>query len=75
MKILKKLTSKCGQLSIELGLIIVVVVLACGIVGYYYVVTSKNVAKIAGETANISAHNISKAVSKVVDEISPFVGK
>ena len=73
MKMLKKLTSKWGQLSIELGLIIVGVVLASGIVGYYYIVTSKKVAKIAGKTANATAHNISKAVGKVVDEISPFV--
>jgi uncharacterized protein (UPF0333 family) len=75
MKMLKKLTSKLGQLSIELGLIIVGVVLASGIIGYYYVVTSKEVAKVVGGTANKTAHNISKDVGKVVDEISPFVGK
>ena len=75
MKILKKLTSKYGQLSIELGLIIVGLVLASGIVGYYYVVTSKNVAKTTGEAANASAHNISKDVDKVVDDIRPFVEK
>jgi len=75
MEISKKITSKRGQLSIELGLIIAGVVLACGIIGYYYVVTSKNVAKIVGETANKTAYNVSKAVNEVVDKISPFVGE
>ena len=74
MKISKKLISNVGQVSIELGLLIAGVVLAAVVAGYYYTLTSKDASKIAGETANRTAYNISKSVNTVVDDISSFTG-
>jgi len=58
----------------ELGLLIAGIVLVAVVAGYYYSLTSKDVSKIAGETANRTAYNISKNVNTVVDDISSFTG-
>ena len=75
MRFLKKLVSKKGQLSMEMGILIAAAVLVAVIVAYYYTSRTKAVMDEAGKTANDTAHNFSKASSDVSNKIDTNVIK
>ena len=65
MKFLKKLASKKGQLSMEMGLLIAAAVLVAVIVAYYYASRTKAVMQEAGRNANQTVHDLDTAASNV----------
>ena len=58
MRFLKKLVSKKGQLSMEMGILIAAAVLVAVIVAYYYTSRTKAVMDEAGKNANKTAHDL-----------------
>ncbi|WP_457612242.1 class III signal peptide-containing protein [Methanocaldococcus sp.] len=52
MKILKKILSNRGQVSMEIGILAAAAVLVAVIAGFYYVTNVKTAATGAGSTAN-----------------------
>ena len=65
MKLLKKLVSKKGQLSMEMGLLIAAAVLVAVIVAYYYTTRTKAVMERAGASAANTTENLSKAAESI----------
>ena len=65
MKFLKKLASKKGQLSMEMGLLIAAAVLVAVIVAYYYTSRTKAVMQEAGKRANETAINYSNSADTI----------
>jgi len=65
MKLLKKLVSKKGQLSMELGLVIAAAVLAAMILSHYIVTRTKAVMERAGASAANTTENLSKAAESI----------
>ena len=79
MKLLKKLASKKGQLSMEMGLLIAAAVLVAVVVAYYYTSKTKQVLEKAGTQANNAASELrtdtdtvsGKLNNSVIATISP----
>ena len=67
MRFLKKLVSKKGQLSMEMGLLIAAAVLVAVIVAYYYTTRTKNVMEKAGASAANQTEQLDAAASNVTD--------
>ena len=65
MKFLKKLASKKGQLSMEMGLLIAAAVLVAIIVAYYYTTRTKKVMEKAGATAANATDQMNNATSAI----------
>ena len=69
MKFLKKLASKKGQLSMEMGLLIAAAVLVAVIVTYYYTSRTKSVMEEAGKRANETSINFSNSADTITGKI------
>jgi len=64
MKLLEKLTSKKGQVSMEIGILVAAAVAVAAIAAYFYASNVKGAASNAGEQANNTASTMG---SKGVD--------
>jgi len=73
MKLLKKLASKKGQLSMEMGLLIAAAVLVAVVVAYYYTSKTKQVLNKAGEQAVNTTSDLGKYTGKVTNNVSGVV--
>ena len=68
MKLLKKLASKKGQISLEVGLLIAAAVLVAVIVTYYYTSRTKSVMEEAGKRANETAHDLGNYSDNITEK-------
>lgn len=62
---LKKLLSKNGQISLEFSLLMMTVILAAVIVGYYMIETSLDIRDAQMETINDTSNTIIQTLSTV----------
>ena len=69
MKLLKKLASKKGQLSMEMGLLIAAAVLVAVVVAYYYTSKTKQVLEKAGAQANNATADLREYTDNVSGEL------
>ena len=76
MRFLKKLVSKKGQLSMEMGLLVAAAVLVAVIVAYYYTTRTKSMMEKASDTANQTvqsfsntAHTKTLNITQVADNV------
>ena len=67
MKLLKKLLSKKGQLSMEVGVLVAAAVLVAVIAGYYYV---KNVSSATTKAGNESGKFVNTTATKSEEAIN-----
>ena len=65
MLFLKKLLSKNGQISLEFSLLMMTVILAAVIVGYYMIETSLDIRDAQMETINDTSNTIIQTLSTV----------
>jgi uncharacterized protein (UPF0333 family) len=70
MKILEKLTSKKGQVSMEIGILVAAAVAVAAIAAYFYVKNVKDSANTAGKKANETAEALGNVAGNVTEEIS-----
>ena len=71
MKLLKKLTSNKGQVSMEIGILVAAAVAVAAIAAYYYVKNVKGSANAAGaqaETTTSALENLSKNASSSIPQ-------
>ena len=73
MKFLKKLMSKKGQISMEIGILVAAAVLVAVIAAYYYVKNVSSQASKAGEVANNTTTQLAKGAENVTSKISNVV--
>ncbi|WP_081874484.1 class III signal peptide-containing protein [Methanocaldococcus bathoardescens] len=78
MKLLKKLMSNKGQLSMEVGVLVAAAVLVAIIAGYYYVKNAGTAAKTAGKqaenftkTLNETANDYTEELQTVTNNLGP----
>ncbi|ACV25100.1 class III signal peptide-containing protein [Methanocaldococcus fervens] len=73
MKLLKKLLSKKGQLSMEVGVLVAAAVLVAIVAGYYYVKNASSAAQKAGTQAenftNITEEKTTSYINKLDTEV------
>jgi len=65
MRFLKKLASKKGQLSMEMGLLIAAAVLVAVIVAYYYTSRTKSMLEKASNQANTTVKELSDSANTI----------
>ncbi|WP_457612777.1 class III signal peptide-containing protein [Methanocaldococcus sp.] len=70
MKILKKIMSKKGQLSMEVGILVAAAVLVAIIAGYYYVTNAKKAAESAGSQAGQFVNTTNSSANKYLSNLS-----
>ena len=70
MKILEKLTSKKGQVSMEIGILVAAAVAVAAIAAYFYVKNVKDSSTNAAATANQTNQQINKSAMKYANLIS-----
>ncbi|CAB3287974.1 conserved protein of unknown function [Methanocaldococcus lauensis] len=70
MKLLKKLLSKKGQVSMEIGILIAAAVAVAAIAAYFYATNVKGAASRAGAAANSTIENMSNAANKYANLMS-----
>ena len=73
MKFLKKLASKKGQLSMEMGLLVAAAVLVAVIVAYYYTTRTKAMMERAGKEANTTVASLGNRTIDIVGKINTTV--
>ena len=69
MRFLKKLVSKKGQLSMEMGLLVAAAVLVAVIVAYYYATRTKVMSEKASNQANITTTNLQDNTEDLINKI------
>ncbi|XRO74989.1 class III signal peptide-containing protein [Methanocaldococcus sp. 28A] len=70
MKLIKKLLSKKGQISMEIGILVAAAVLVAIIAGYYYVKNVSSQASKAGEVANNTTTQLAQKASEITGQIT-----
>ncbi|WP_456471708.1 class III signal peptide-containing protein [Methanocaldococcus sp.] len=70
MKILKKILSNRGQLSMEIGILVAAAVLVAVIAGFYYISNVQKLASNVGNTAENATTKITEKASSVINKIS-----
>ncbi|XRP97579.1 class III signal peptide-containing protein [Methanocaldococcus sp. 16A] len=70
MKLLKKLLSNKGQLSMEVGILVAAAVLVAIIAGYYYISNAKKAAESSGQQAESFVGNTSNYATKTLENLS-----
>ena len=70
MKILEKLTSKKGQVSMEIGILVAAAVAVAAIAAYFYVKNVKDSSNKAAESANQVTDTVNKTANKWATSIS-----
>ena len=69
MRFLKKLASKKGQVSTEIGILVAAAVTVATIAALFYVKNVKGSAEKAGEGANATVGNLSEKATEYAQEI------
>ena len=69
MRLMKKLLSKKGQVSMEIGILVAAAVLVAVIAGYFYVKNVKQQSTTAGEAAKNATEKMSKTAANVTSQI------
>jgi len=69
MEILKKLYSRKGQLSMEMGLLISAAILVSVVIAYYYTGETKSVAEKVGATANNNTESLGNDTNDVLGKL------
>ena len=69
MMILKKLTSKKGQISMEIGILVAAAVAVAAIAAYFYATNVKNSASRAGNASNATISSMQTAATNYADSI------
>ncbi|MDK2790275.1 MAG: hypothetical protein PWP15_782 [Methanothermococcus sp.] len=75
MRFLKKLASKKGQVSMEIGILVAAAVVVAAIAAYFYVKNVKGAAEKAGEGANATVDNLSSVAISKAQDISDLISK
>jgi uncharacterized protein (UPF0333 family) len=70
MKILEKLTSKKGQVSMEIGILVAAAVAVAAIAAYFYVKNAKAASQGAGDQASAAAKQLTQKASEYVNSIA-----
>jgi len=70
MKLLKKLLSKKGQLSMEVGVLVAAAVLVAIVAGYYYIKNASKAAKSGGERAENFTTTVESKANKTLGELN-----
>ncbi|XRO77550.1 class III signal peptide-containing protein [Methanocaldococcus sp. 10A] len=70
MKLLKKLLSKKGQLSMEVGILVAAAVLVAIIAGYYYIKNAKAAAKSAGQQAGKFVNTTNQSANNYLNKLN-----
>ncbi|ABO36019.1 conserved hypothetical protein [Methanococcus maripaludis C5] len=70
MKILEKLTSKKGQLSMEIGILVMAAVAVAAIAAYYYASNVSNSGKQITNSTNQTTQVLANAISSATAELS-----
>ncbi len=70
MKFLKKLMSKKGQISMEIGILVAAAVLVAVIAAYYYVKNVSSQASKAGEVANNTTTQLANKANEITGKIN-----
>ncbi|ABR56232.1 conserved hypothetical protein [Methanococcus aeolicus Nankai-3] len=70
MKLLKKLTSKKGQVSMEIGILVAAAVAVAAIAAYYYVSNVKSSAANSGAAAQTSSSKLANVATNYTDSLS-----
>jgi len=73
MRFLKTLTSKKGQLSMEIGILVAAAVLVATVAAYYYVSNASKAVAKAGEQASAAVQTMTEKASSYVTSISNAV--
>ena len=69
MRFLKKLASKKGQVSMEIGILVAAAVTVAAIAAFFYVKNVKGSAEKTGEGANATVGNLSSVATSKAQEI------
>jgi uncharacterized protein (UPF0333 family) len=69
MKILEKLTSKKGQVSMEIGILVAAAVAVASIAAYYYVKNAKAASENAGDKADKAVEKLGDTTQSAIDKI------
>ena len=67
--ILEKLTSKKGQVSMEIGILVAAAVAVAAIAAYYYTTSVREGSVNAGQAANDTINTLNETASNFADEI------
>ena len=70
MKILEKLTSKKGQVSMEIGILVAAAVAVAAIAAYFYVKNAKEASTKAGEQASATSKQLTGKASEYTNSIA-----
>ena len=70
---LRKLTSKKGQVSMEIGILVAAAVSVAAIASYYYMKNVRDSQNNAAQTANDVTDKIDKTANKWADSMSKLV--
>jgi uncharacterized protein (UPF0333 family) len=73
MRLMKKLLSKKGQVSMEIGILVAAAVLVAVIAGYFYVKNVKQQSTAAGEAAKNATVKLSEVATNATSKISQMV--
>jgi uncharacterized protein (UPF0333 family) len=74
MKFLKKLLSKKGQLSMEVGILVAAAVLVAIVAGYYYVKNAKKAAETSGQQAESFVSTTNKSANEYLGKLESELG-
>ena len=70
MRLMKKLLSKKGQLSMEVGILVAAAVLVAIVAGYFYVKNAKEATAKAGKQASAAVTTMTQKASQYVNSIN-----
>ncbi|MBA2849911.1 uncharacterized protein (UPF0333 family) [Methanococcus maripaludis] len=70
MKFLEKLTSKKGQISLEMGILVAAAVAVAAIAAYFYATNVSNTGKQITNSTNQTTQALADAISDATSEMS-----
>jgi len=74
MKFLEKLTSKKGQISMELGILVMAAVAVAAIAAYFYATNVSNTGKQITNSTNQTTQALADAISNATAKMSNISG-
>ncbi|MBB6067438.1 class III signal peptide-containing protein [Methanococcus maripaludis] len=74
MKFLEKLTSKKGQIAMELGILVMAAVAVAAIAAYFYATNVGNAGKQITNSTNQTTQALADAISDATSEMSNITG-
>jgi len=72
MKILEKLKSKKGQISLEIGILVMAAVAVAAIAAYFYATNVSNTGKQITNSTNQTTQALADAISDATSELSSY---